>query len=116
MPYIYSTLTADNTYVDYKQDPHNKTHQMAGSVTIKGGANLSSKNLITPLGMLTTVTEKELETLQANLAFKRHVRRGFIRVEQKEQKIKKVAAGMTKRDKAAPRTPDDIKAKKNTEN
>lgn len=115
MPYIYSTLTADNTYVAYEQNERNKTHEIVGAITIKGGANLSSKNLITPQGVLTTVTDEELKKLQENPAFDRHVKRGFIRVEQKEQKIKKVAGGMTKKDKAAPRTPDDIKAKKNTE-
>lgn len=104
--YIYSTLTATNEYRGYTDNKDVKG--VKWSVEIKGGANVASKNLVTPYGVLTIVTDEELVLLQSNTSFKNHVDRGFITVEKKEAKTETVAKNMKNKDTSAPLTPDDF--------
>lgn len=107
MPYIYSTLTSDQEYRGYRDGRDVKT--VKWSVTIKGGANVASRNLITPKGTLTIVSDEELALLNENAQFNRHKERGFITVEKREEKVEKVTSNMKKKDKSAPLTDADFK-------
>lgn len=78
------------------------------SITIKGGANVVSKNLITPRGICTPVTAEDLKLLEENKVFQRHVKRGFITVEKSKAKADTVAKNMTAKDESAPKTPSDF--------
>ncbi len=79
-----------------------------GSVTIKGGAGVANKNIITPLGVHTEVSAEEMDLLNENGIFKLHKDAGFIAVEEKKADVEKVVADMTtKADPSAPLTPSD---------
>ncbi|OBX10407.1 hypothetical protein QV09_05505 [Gallibacterium salpingitidis] len=124
MPYVYSTLTSDNTYVIYADggaDLKIKTHQ----ITIKGGTGIANDRLITPLGVATQVSDDDLALLEKNAVFKTHKEHGFIVVQTsgKEADAEKVASDMETRDESSPITPshyetgnDDVEVIKPTTN
>ena len=107
--YIYSTLSCDNEYRGYKEGSKD-VPTVKWAVVIKGGANIASKNLITPKGVLTTVSDEEMKLLEGNAQFKRHVDRGFLIVEKKKVEAEEVAKNMKKKDKSAPTTDEDFAA------
>lgn len=113
MPYIYSTLTSDNTYVIYANggaDLKIKTHQ----ITIKGGTGIANDRLITPLGVVTQVSDEDLTLLENNSVFKTHKENGFIVVQStgKESDPEKVASDMETQDESSPITPSHYKTDK----
>lgn len=109
MAYVYSTLTADNTYVIYaKGGADLKVREHA--ITIKGGTGLADKRFITPLGVATQVSDEDLKLLEANEVFKLHKDNGFIVVQEsnKQEDHEKVASDMVTRDESSPVTPSDF--------
>lgn len=110
MPYVYSTATSSIRYSEYKTAKDVNT--IVRSVTIAGGANVANKHLITPLGVATRVTDDELEFLMKDLSFKKHLERGFMKIEKtKKDPEVVVAKGMELRDASAPETPETLAAK-----
>lgn len=105
--HVFSTLTSDNTYSNYEKG-ENDLPRLVERVLIKGGSNVATKRLITPLGVMTTITEEELAICQRNEVFKKHVENGFITVEKKKHDPEVVAADMTLRDKSSPIVPGDF--------
>ncbi len=99
--YIYSTLTADQLYTSYKSSV-NGIPQVTAKILIRGGANLMTKALVTPQGVVTEVTAEELAELRRNEVFKLHEKNGFITVSEAKHEVEKVAADMTGRDQSAP--------------
>ena len=77
--YIYSTLTADQIYTSYKTSP-NGVPTATSKVLIKGGANLMTKHMVTPRGVVTEVTPEELAELRTNEVFKLHLSNGFLQI------------------------------------
>ncbi|MCQ2299920.1 MAG: hypothetical protein MJZ81_07350 [Bacteroidales bacterium] len=98
--YIHSTCSQDMTYPMYDPgSPRSMSASYRKCVTIKGGANVKDRySLATPAGMVTEVTDQELEFLQRNEAFKRHVERGFMKVMDHERLD---VSDLVKRDGAA---------------
>lgn len=110
MPHIYSTLTNPQNYCSYSElDGKNAVVQKQRSVHIKGGSGLANKNLQTPLGVMTFVTEDQLKFLQAHRSFNKHVAAGYITVRNEIVNTEKAAADMTTRDESAPIVPEDFK-------
>lgn len=107
MAYIYSTLTNSISICDYTS-PKGGTPRRTRTVTIAGGANVATKNLITPQGVVTEVSDEDLAFLKQNKMFNRMVDRGFIKVESKKVDVEKVVADMTGRDESAPLVPEDF--------
>ena len=107
--YVYSTLTSDNFYVAYSTpvDKNQLPHIMK-KVLIKGGNAVAQKNLWTPHGVMTEVSDEEMEILQKDHNFKMHEKNGFIKVEKKEVPVKKVVKDMAEKDGSAPKTPKDF--------
>ena len=102
MPYVYSTLTADQEYTLYPSEVDPKSiPKGVKSFLIYGGANVINKNLITPRGVATTVTQEELKVLETIPAFIQHRDKGFLIVDGKKSDPEKVAKDMTPRDKSA---------------
>ncbi|MDD0824655.1 hypothetical protein PTQ27_09310 [Mannheimia sp. AT1] len=114
MPYIYSTLTCDQAYTIYSNG-QNGLKVPQGSILVKGGTGIANDRLITPLGISTSVSAKELEQLKSNPIFKQHLENGFIVVQEdgKEQDAEKVAAEMSLDNKDAPVTPSDYQEGEN---
>ena len=98
--YIYSTLAADQAY-----------GTTVGMVRIEGGANITSKHMITPRGVATEVTDVELEALRAHDVFAAHLKNGFLHIDVKEVKADKVAENMNAEDKGAQATAETLPKK-----
>ena len=102
MPYVYSTLTADQNYCLY--DPKidfRKIPKASREVFVAGGSNVINQKMDTPRGVATLVTDEQLKVLEQIKGFQRHKERGFISVDSKNTDAEKVAKNMTPRDKSA---------------
>ncbi|CAB3812253.1 hypothetical protein [Achromobacter denitrificans] len=98
--YIYSTLSNDQRY----QLKNGK------SVLVTGKANVANKQLVTPKGMVTAVSEDEFNLLQENIVFKAHLKNGFVSGSHAKQDAEVFAAGnLEPADKAAQDTPETAK-------
>ena len=101
MPYVYSTLTADQDYTVYPPFNPQKIPKPERVIRVYGGANVINRNLITPRGVSTTVSDEELKILETIPSFNRHLKRGFLTVDKKRSDADKVAKDMNPRDKSA---------------
>ena len=109
--YVFSTLSNTNIYANYAESPNKGQPQVAEQVTIQGGANVTVKNLVTPHGVMTEITEAQMDILNKNFLFKQHLKSGHIVVrDTKSDPEKVVKAGMEKTDGSAPVTPESLKA------
>jgi len=63
---------------------------------------VASKHFVTPEGVVTQVTDKQLELLEANEVFRLHRSNGFLKVHRSE---KMDTSGLTPEDESAPITP-----------
>lgn len=106
MFYVFSTLACDQRYTLYGKGPSDLPRAMR-SVFIKGGAGIPGKYLETPQGVMTKVSEEEMQVLKQVRQFQQHMERGFIRVEEAPADPEKVAADMNVTDNGKPDTPAD---------
>ena len=104
--YIYSTLTSGMDYTLY-QTNENGTHIPKSVVSIKGGANLPDKFLITPQGVVTEVDDEQVAILKQIPLFNQHVEAGFIVISEARSEVEAVVPDMVSRDESAPLTPND---------
>lgn len=111
MHYVFSTLTATTNYAMYAPNTSRDLPVIERSIIIKGGANLADKHFITPKGVMTEVSDTDLELLMKDYHFQQHMELGFITVERVKADAEVVAADMTSKDASAPMTPDDEKFK-----
>ncbi len=108
--YIYSTLSSDQLYVRWGDGPKGGLPQRDASVLISGKANIATKHLVTPKGVLTIVDDEQMKILIENRSFNTHGKNGFITVERKKaESADEVAANMTPRDLSAPLVDKDFK-------
>lgn len=107
--HVYSTLTCDNIYHRTKQGGADLP-VFEGDVLIKGGAGIANDRLITPRGVVTTITEEQLEICRADPVFVAHEKNGFIQVGERLIDVEKAVADMEGRDKSAPIVPADLPA------
>jgi len=112
--FIYSTLTNDHAYTNWTlpkeagQRPEIKVHQdgFKEQILIKGGANLPNEHFVTPLGVRTEVTERQLEALKLNHVFQRHLAQGLLLIKDEKDDPELIARKhMAKADDSAPLTP-----------
>lgn len=99
--YIYSTLTSDQVYANYGASA-NGVPVLTSKIAIQGGANLMRKNLVTPHGVVTTVSAEDLAELRKNEVFKLHLENGFLKISEAKADADDVAADMETRDQSAP--------------
>jgi len=112
MHYVYSTLATDMKYVEWQEAPKGAKDYIPtekASVVIKGGAGVVTKNLITPMGVATAVSDEEMAILQQSSVFKAHERNGYIRIESKRMDPEKAASDMEGRDESAQAVEADFK-------
>jgi hypothetical protein len=109
--FVFSTLSNDNAYSNYSEAPNGGQPVPVETVTIKGGSNVIGKHFITPHGVMTEVTEAQMDILNSNFLFKQHLKSGHIVVrDTKSDPEKVVAKEMEKVDGSAPVTPESLKA------
>ncbi len=109
MPYIYSSLTADNEY-----------STPAGVITIYG--RLGAKNnrrIDTPRGVATLVTDEQAAALKQHPTFKSHLNNNHVSIQAKELTEAKVERlgklGDLRQDSAAQETKETLKKKSKAE-
>ncbi len=98
--YVYSTLTAAQSY-----------GTEAGTIHINGGANVSNKHLLTPRGVVTEITEAQLDALQRHPVFAAHCRNGFLSVSLKKRDVDQIADDMAGADGSAQETTETMAKK-----
>lgn len=105
--YVYSTLSSDVIYQNTVPGGADIPRVVA-EVLIKGGAGIANDRLITPRGVVTSVTEQQLEALRLNPVFQMHEKNGFIQVSDHSVNADTAAADMVGRDQSAPVVPQDL--------
>lgn len=118
--YIYSTATCGAFYTLYENNSSKdiavpkKANGRVLQVEIKGGHGVATKNLITPRGVVTQVSDEEFELLKQNASFQKHVQAGFLSFDKKEVAAEKKVADMADKDGSAPVTPQDFEDGENS--
>ena len=110
MPYVYSTLTADQVYPVYERgrDPKQLPKETK-RFFVNGLCNvLNPKTMMTPRGAVTQFTAEELKELEKIGAFQRHKEAGYLTVETTREDPAKVAKNMTAKDASAQLTDSDF--------
>lgn len=111
MVYVFSTLTGSVKYVLYAAGGADLP-VADQEVVIAGGTNVPDKHLITPRGVMTSVSDEAYSWLQDDEVFKMHVANGFISVSDKRADPEKVAGDMNTRDASAPLVDADFEPDK----
>lgn len=120
--YVYSTLAAHVKYTRYHKQKIKLIPGMAPKISevpivekfvlIKGRAGVAPpgiRRLETPQGVVTQVSDEELELLQANEVFQTHLKNGFVQVRSESVHPEVVVAdGMESRDVSAPLVEADM--------
>lgn len=107
--YVFSTLATDQIYQNWMAAPSGMP--AAGhSVFVKGGTGVANERLITPIGVMTEISDADYTEMQKNEVFKLHVKNGYVTVQSKKAEPEKVASGMNTKDKSAPKTDADFEA------
>jgi len=111
MPYVYSTATNHIAYVEYETDNDKNSGfaKVAKKVIVTGGHGLATKQLVTPKGVATKVSDDDLEFLLKNKSFQRHVKAGYMTYDKNKSDPEKKAASMAQADGCSPLTPNDFK-------
>lgn len=110
MPYVISRLAAGMEYDLYDLKTANGIPRLTETVAVKGGSDVADKKtLVTPVGVVTEVTKKQVELLKANPVFKKHLDNGVVEIMDKLPNVEKAAADLDK-DASAPATPADYAA------
>lgn len=105
MPYILSKLANSQIYTQYAKGTNN-LNIPTSRIEIKGGADVTDKNFVTPEGVITKITAQELDILKANRDFQSHLEKGHVKYFGTNPNIEKEAPKLEK-DNSKPLTPDD---------
>lgn len=105
--YVYSTLASDVAYTNHEQGGADLPIALP-AVLIKGGAGVANERLVTPRGVVTEVTESDVEYLRKNPVFLMHEKNGFVEISAGKVDPDIAAADMTGRDNSAPIVDEDL--------
>jgi hypothetical protein len=107
--YVFSTLAAPMAYTCYFKNDVKELAIVEKTVLIKGGAGvMDARNIQTPRGVMTEITDAEYASLKDNKVFQIHLSGGFIIVEEKSGNADAIAKNMNEKDESRPITPDDF--------
>jgi hypothetical protein len=109
--YVVSTLTSDQAYTLFKKtdDKGKSIPRAERTVIVKGGHGVANKHLITPRGVVTSITEEQAQFLESNTNFIRHKERGFVKILKKNPSdTATAAADLKQKDGSAPLTPSNF--------
>jgi len=106
--YVFSTLSTDMDYVEWKPGADKGALGSQGrTIRIKGGAGVANDRIVTPLGVSTEVDDEDVALLEQNEVFKLHKANGHVTIQKKKADAEKVAADMNRNDPSSPKTPAD---------
>ena len=101
MYYVCSTTTCSGIYVEYNPSEKslNSHSTVKKKVLINGGHGVATvKNLHTPKGVVTVVSDEDIEFLLKNSSFQRHVAAGHITYDKKKIDPEKKIVNMAQKD------------------
>lgn len=106
---VYSTLACAQVYGPYKAGGGDLPSREV-SVLINGGAGVSNKHFLTPQGVVTHITQEQLELCRADLVFRKQEAAGYLMVDEsgKETDPDHVATDMNPDDPSRPLAPADV--------
>jgi hypothetical protein len=105
---VYSTHTNSIRYVEWVKDTNQNLNVIKKRLVIQGGHGLTNKYMVTAEGVLTTVSDEDLEWLLTLDSFKEDIKNGYIRhSKRKEDPEKVVRRDMNTKDGSSPLTPKD---------
>lgn len=107
MAYVTSTMSAGINYAIYKKTAGGLSI-VVKEITVNGGNGVINKNFITPEGVVTYLSDEDLELLENHPLFKTHKENGFVKVH-KSEKVK--IDDLQTKDLSAQKTPDDFTKK-----
>lgn len=120
MHYVYSTASCSTAFVKYKDKPEPEKrrnsighNEILKKVIIKGGHGISDKHFFTPFGVVTQVSDEDMDFLLQNESFKRAVNLGFMSYDKKRIDPEKKARNMEIKDGSSPLTPKDFEKGEN---
>ena len=113
MPYITSTMGCGVNYAIYGKSAGGLPIVIK-EITVNGGTGVINKVFATPNGVVTQVSDEDLELLEAHPLFKMHKEAGFVKVcktekvdvsnlEEKDKSAQLVEKDFTKKGKKAPK-------------
>lgn len=105
--HVFSRASSDTCYVEWIKGGADLPSR-GRSVIVKGGHGVATKNLLTPLGVHTEVTDEEMEILKANHVFQKHLKIGSVVVQSRKADPEKVLKDMGAPDPSEPLTPEKI--------
>ena len=110
MPFLVSTMTAGVDYTFYGKAEGNNLKPILKKISIKGGANIANKSLLTPRGTVTKISNEDLADLEKHAIYQLHKKAGHIKVLNSDpsQKVEAVAKDMKAKDASAPKTDADF--------
>lgn len=109
MYHAYSTMSTDVAYTFYSDTKVNDLPEVLKTIVVAGGANVAKKNLETPRGVITSLSDEDAELLSTHPVFQRHQKNGFVVLDKSRRDPEKVsAAQMEAADKSAPLTDADF--------
>ena len=104
--FITSKLAAPVTYAFYEMGA-NKVNIVVDSITIKGGADVINKrSLETPQGVVTELTDEQIEKLKSHPVFKTHLENGYVSILGSEKEAKQAPKDLQE-DKSSQIQPED---------
>ena len=115
MFYVYSTATCPISYVSYQGNNstdlgviQKRADGTNMAVTVNGGHGVATKHLVTPKGVVTEVSDDDMDFLLQDRLFKKHMNAGFMSYDKKEVAASKKALDMAEKDGSAPLVPSDF--------
>jgi hypothetical protein len=111
--HVYSTLANNQKFAIYDVVTPDRIAEMGRlptllrEVVVRGGAGVATKNLVTPLGVYTPLSQEDYDAIKDQHTFKLFIERGFITVDNKQVEVERAVANMTLKDPGAPITPSD---------
>lgn len=110
MKFITSKLSTSVNYTFYTKGPNN-INVITDTITLKGGADvINKKTLQTPSGVVTELTDDQLEKLKTHPVFKKHLENGYVEILSTEKEAAKADKDL-KEDKSKQLTPKDYTKK-----
>ena len=106
MGFITSKMAAGVTYAFYAPAA-NKINVVTDTITINGGADVINKrSLETPTGVVTELTDEQIDKLKSHPLFQEHLQNGAVTIISSEKDAKKAEKDLEE-DKSSQIKPDD---------
>ena len=105
MAIVLSTLTSAQDYTFYRQGGEDGVNVPTKVIHLNGGSNVADKHFVTAHGVITELSDADLEQLRTHPIFQLPVNNGFVTILKSDKEEEKAKQNMTAEDASAPLTP-----------